>query len=64
MDEHNYMKKILNLVAEGKLDPAPGEVRHVYTLHDDWCAFWDGGLCNCDCEIEIILENEAQPTDD
>lgn len=59
---HNYVKKLLDLVDAGKLDLDPGTLHHLHVFHDDDCAVWDGGFC--DCAPEFILENGAQPTDD
>lgn len=32
--------------------PKPGTFVHVEVRHDDDCALWDGGDCNCEPEIE------------
>jgi hypothetical protein len=51
---HNYFKKQLRLVAEGKLTLRPGEVAHVDVLHDDWCALLvQGGYCDCDPDFRL-----------
>ena len=50
--EHNYIKKINRLYAEGKLNTNVG--LHMLNIsHDDWCDIFDGGLCNCDPDIEL-----------
>lgn len=50
--KHNYQKKIARLIAEGKLNTNIG-VHMLNIQHDDWCAIFDGGLCNCDPDIEL-----------
>lgn len=63
MDErHNYVKKIMELVDAGKLDPDPGALSHLHVFHNDDCAVWDGGLC--DCEPEFVFEDGTRPADD
>jgi hypothetical protein len=48
--EHNYLKKILRLEAEGKFPP--GTVNSLSIKHDDWCNLLvHNGTCNCDPEI-------------
>ena len=42
--KHNYYKKIMKLVAQGKL---PRErLSEVDVYHDDWCRIYRGGYCN------------------
>ena len=59
---HNYVKKIMELFEDGKLDLDPGTLSHLHVFHDDDCAVWDGGFC--DCEPELVLEDGTQPADD
>jgi hypothetical protein len=49
--QHNYYKKLLQLVEQGKV--LPGRVMEVDVYHDDWCRIYCGGYCNCDPEIEL-----------
>lgn len=51
--DDNYRRKLLRLYAEGTV-PMTGGVRHVSVRHDDWCAYFQGGHCNCDPEISFI----------
>ena len=37
-------------IKRGYVDPPPG-VRHINVSHDDWCALFKGGVCNCDPDI-------------
>lgn len=53
-ERHNYIKKLLALASEGKLDLAPGTLSHLHVLHDDDCAVWSGGFC--DCDPVLVLE--------
>jgi hypothetical protein len=48
--KHNYFEKLIKLVEEGKVIPGLSEVA-VY--HDDWCAVYRGGYCDCDPEVKI-----------
>ena len=47
---HNYKRKILGLIAEGKLSLDPG-LWHIDVAHDDWCPALTGGTCTCDPDI-------------
>ena len=44
---HNYMRKLLALA-----QTRPG-IFPVNIAHDDWCAIYSGGYCNCDPDIEL-----------
>lgn len=48
--QHNYMKKLKRLEAEGKITAG---VHQFSVLHDDWCNIHRGGYCNCDPDIVI-----------
>jgi hypothetical protein len=37
-----------------------GEVTHVMIYHDDWCAIFEGGLCNCNPDVEAVRQSEVQ----
>lgn len=50
---HNYGKRLLAMLAEGKLEA--GQLTHVDIYHDGWCAIYAGGYCNCDPEIRLRL---------
>jgi hypothetical protein len=49
--QHNYMKKLLSLFLAGEL--LPGSVHINDIAHDEWCAIFQGGYCNCDPDIYI-----------
>ena len=52
MDErHNYVKKINRMIANGQI-PFKVGLGHLYIAHDDWCAVYKDGLCNCDPDIK------------
>jgi hypothetical protein len=54
---HNYVRKQLRLIAEGKLDVRPGELHHVEVRHDDWCALLvQGGYCDCNPDFRVRRE--------
>jgi len=48
----NYLPKIL----AAKLKPG---LTHAYVFHDEWCAVFKGGPCNCNPEIEMRGEGDA-----
>lgn len=50
---HNYQKAIEQAIDAGKVPMIPGTVAVMHTYHDDWCAFWTGGACNCSPTIEL-----------
>ncbi|MFW6388913.1 MAG: hypothetical protein ACOCY9_03295 [Desulfohalobiaceae bacterium] len=43
----NYLSKLFDAVGE----LPKGQVNHLTVLHDDYCAIWKGGACNCDPEV-------------
>jgi len=46
----NYLKKISATAQQLQL--APG-LHIVQVLHDDWCAIWRDGECNCEPEVRL-----------
>lgn len=49
---HNHQIKITWLLNTSRLKPPqPGQVKIIDVYHDDCCALWSGGLCDCDPEI-------------
>ncbi len=44
---HNYMTKVIDFVRQ---QPPEGN-HHVRISHDDWCAFFKAGVCDCDPEV-------------
>jgi len=55
----NYEKKLRAMLDRGELTPRPGVATHINVAHDDWCAIYAGGRCNCDPDIQVI-EDEIQ----
>lgn len=50
---HNYIKKIGQMIARGQISrDAPLTELNIY--HDHWCGIYQGELCNCNPDIEII----------
>jgi hypothetical protein len=49
--DHAYMKKLMKLVAEGKL--RPGDLVHVDIHHGPRCPFLRGRVCTCDPDIRV-----------
>jgi hypothetical protein len=54
---HNYLKKI----AELERELAPGSVWNALVAHDDSCAIFKDGECNCDPDIglELVKQDES-----
>jgi hypothetical protein len=49
--QHNYYKKLMQLVEQGRVPLARAAEVEVY--HDPWCSLLRGGCCNCDPEIKL-----------
>ncbi len=47
----NYQKAILEAWQDGHLSPQAGQVTHLDIYHDDNCAIFRGGPCDCDPAI-------------
>jgi hypothetical protein len=50
--QHHYVAKMAALVQRERLDLVPG-VHHVSIAHDEWCAIFHGGACNCDPTVTL-----------
>jgi len=48
----HYLPKIL------AANPKPG-LSHAYVFHDDWCAIFKGGTCDCNPDVEVRGEGDA-----
>ena len=51
-NEPAYMRQLSELCRKGRL-PAEAGVHHIDIYHDDWCASFRGGACDCEPEIKI-----------
>ena len=49
--KHNYYKKLIKLLDEGKMPR--GCLSQVDVYHDDWCRIYRGGYCNCEPDIIV-----------
>lgn len=47
-DYPNYFDEMIQLGSEVQL----GQIAKVAIYHDDWCAFFGGGVCNCEPEVK------------
>jgi hypothetical protein len=54
---HNYYKKLMRLRAAGEIPSGP--LTEVDVAHDDWCAVYGGGYCNCDPDITVRAPSHA-----
>lgn len=54
--EHNYLKKLRELRAQGKVPTVMGKITHIHITHDDWCRIFDGMPCNCNPDITFEVE--------
>jgi hypothetical protein len=59
-NEHNYLKKIAELQAQGRI--RPGTVFDTEIRHDAWCGLLLRGD-RCDCDPEITLRPLSPPPD-
>jgi len=48
--EHNYTAKVL---AIARANPGTG-LKNIAVCHDDWCAIYKGGYCNCEPDVTIM----------
>lgn len=53
MTEHNHVKKLQAKITAGELSVKRGTVQSIGVLHDDDCAIFDGGYCDCDPDIKV-----------
>jgi hypothetical protein len=51
--KHNYHEKLIQLHEQGQIPS--GSLTEVDICHDDWCAIYKGGYCNCDPDINLRL---------
>lgn len=58
MEVPNYLAKVLGAYRRGAFRPGRVTIVHVY--HDDWCAIFRGGPCNCDPEIRLTEWREEE----
>jgi hypothetical protein len=49
--EPHYLPKLRALAARGVLRPG---CQTVDILHDHWCALFQGHLCNCDPDVQVL----------
>lgn len=49
--KHNYYSKVVAL--GDSLGFSRDQIHHVDVLHDDWCAVYKGGYCNCDPIVKV-----------
>jgi hypothetical protein len=54
MKDHNHVKKLRKLMAQGKIPIEAGTVSQVDIAHDPWCQLLrKGKRCNCDPDIRL-----------
>ena len=58
--QHNYLKKLLRLQAQGAL-PLTAGVHDVAIAHDDWCGIYRGKHCHCDPDITLKTLWQTRP---
>jgi hypothetical protein len=44
----NYLEKVLELM---RVRPWPHTIIDIIVRHDDFCAHWRGGVCDCEPEV-------------
>jgi len=60
--EPAYVRELVELYRQGKL-PA-GRLADVDVYHDDDCAIWTGGTCNCEPEVKVRPDRRHMRRDD
>ena len=58
--ERDDLPRYLRRLLDGGWTPGPGEVVALDVRHDDDCAFWRGGACDCEPDIEM---KRVEPTE-
>ena len=48
---HNYLERILRYLEQTTLKSGG----HIKVSHDDWCAVFKGGGCNCNPDVREML---------
>jgi hypothetical protein len=52
--QSNYWKILDDLRRTGQVEmPEAGTVQHLNIAHDDFCAIYTGGACNCDPDVSV-----------
>ena len=51
-NEPAYMRQLSELCRKGKL-PSDAGLYHLDVYHDDNCAIWQGGACDCDPVLKV-----------
>lgn len=59
---HNYQIKLEQMIAQGAI-PAVGHTG-VNVFHDDWCAVFRDGRCDCDPDIELVSDEKEVKNND
>ncbi len=55
MSAPKYLEEIARMLAAERAEP--GSVTHVAVRHDDWCAIFRGGGCDCHPSVEVLRQN-------
>lgn len=58
-----YKARLLELYRQGKLPTGPG-LYHADVYHDDDCAHWRGGACDCEPDVKIRPDRRRMRRDD
>ena len=53
-DEPHYAPVVRELLRQFGDQIKPGRQYGIETLHDDWCACFAGGVCNCEPVCNLI----------
>ena len=59
--EHNYRKKLIQMLTDGQLDIRSKTVGILNIAHDNDCSIFQSGLC--DCDPDITLESQTAVDD-
>lgn len=58
--DHKCIERLADMLRTGQIEAQPGKISHVTIRHDDTCAIWKGGECDCDPEIVLGQPSEAR----
>jgi hypothetical protein len=53
MKEPNYLTKLNRMLAAGQIRLKGAGVHVLEVAHDDWCAIYQGQLCDCDPDVKL-----------
>jgi hypothetical protein len=59
LTKHNYYVRLIEALKKSPELRAAG-IHNIDIRHDDWCAIYKGGYCNCEPEIALRCSPQKQ----